>query len=78
MTRRTFGVRSLCQRQRDPTVVIHACQRVFASSSSSQSAYGYSAVFSAGNPFFGSFTEFAFLKGFTPESVGNTPIKGLP
>ena len=41
-------------------------------------AYGYSAVFSAGNPFFGSFTEFAFLKGFTPESVGNTPIKGLP
>jgi Amt family ammonium transporter len=29
-------------------------------------AYGYSAVFSAGNPFFGSFTEFAFLKGFTP------------
>ncbi len=41
-------------------------------------AYGYSAVFSAGNPFFGSFTQFAFLKGFTPESVGNTPIAGLP
>jgi len=41
-------------------------------------AYGYSAVFSAGNPFFGSFTEFAFLRGFTPESVGNTPIAGLP
>ncbi len=41
-------------------------------------AYGYSAVFSAGNQFFGSFTEFAFLKGFTPDSVGNTPIAGLP
>ena len=41
-------------------------------------AYGYSAVFSAGNPFFGSFSQFAFLKGFTPESVGNTPIAGLP
>lgn len=41
-------------------------------------AYGYSAVFSAGNAFFGSFTEFAFLKGFTPDSVGNTPIAGLP
>lgn len=41
-------------------------------------AYGYSAVFSAGNAFFGSFSEFAFLKGFTPESVGNTPIAGLP
>jgi len=41
-------------------------------------AYGYSAVFSAGNPFFGSFTRFAFLQGFTPESVGNTPIAGLP
>ncbi len=41
-------------------------------------AYGYSAVFSAGNAFFGSFTEFAFLKGFTPDSAGNTPIAGLP
>ncbi|HEX7990386.1 MAG TPA: ammonium transporter [Stenotrophomonas sp.] len=41
-------------------------------------AYGYSAVFSAGNQFFGSFTEFAFLNGFTPDSVGNTPIAGLP
>jgi len=41
-------------------------------------AYGYSAVFSEGNPFFGSFTQFAFLKGFTPDSVGNTPIAGLP
>lgn len=41
-------------------------------------AYGYSAVFSAGNQFFGSFTEFAFLKGFTSDSVGNTPIAGLP
>ncbi|MGH8054770.1 MAG: ammonium transporter [Stenotrophomonas sp.] len=41
-------------------------------------AYGYSAVFSAGNQFFGSFTQFAFLKGFTPDSVGNTPIAGLP
>ncbi|KRG42909.1 ammonia channel protein [Stenotrophomonas pictorum JCM 9942] len=41
-------------------------------------AYGYSAVFSAGNAFFGSFTQFAFLKGFTPDSVGNTPIAGLP
>ncbi len=41
-------------------------------------AYGYSAVFSAGNAFFGSFSEFAFLKGFTPDSVGNTPIAGLP
>ncbi|MDV3467301.1 ammonium transporter [Stenotrophomonas sp. C3(2023)] len=41
-------------------------------------AYGYSAVFSAGNPFFGSFTEHAFLKGFSAESVGNTPIAGLP
>jgi len=41
-------------------------------------AYGYSAVFSAGNQFFGSFTEFAFLRGFTPDSVGNTPIAGLP
>ncbi|MGH8045524.1 MAG: ammonium transporter, partial [Stenotrophomonas sp.] len=41
-------------------------------------AYGYSAVFSEGNQFFGSFTQFAFLKGFTPDSVGNTPIKGLP
>ena len=40
--------------------------------------YGYSAVFSEGNAFFGSFTEFAFLKGFTPDSVGNTPIAGLP
>ncbi|MEG0186862.1 MAG: ammonia channel protein, partial [Stenotrophomonas sp.] len=41
-------------------------------------AYGYSAVFSEGNAFFGSFTEFAFLRGFAPDSVGNTPIKGLP
>ena len=41
-------------------------------------AYGYSAVFSEGNAFFGSFTQFAFLKGFTPDSVGNTPIAGLP
>ncbi len=41
-------------------------------------AYGYSAVFSDGNAFFGSFTRFAFLEGFTPESVGNTPIAGLP
>ena len=41
-------------------------------------AYGYSAVFSEGNAFFGSFTQFAFLKGFAPDSVGNTPIKGLP
>lgn len=41
-------------------------------------AYGYSAVFSEGNAFFGSFSEFAFLKGFTPDSVGNTPIAGLP
>ncbi|WP_449465375.1 ammonium transporter [Stenotrophomonas humi] len=41
-------------------------------------AYGYSAVFSEGNQFFGSFTQFAFLKGFTPDSVGNTPIAGLP
>ena len=41
-------------------------------------AYGYSAVFSEGNAFFGSFTTFAFLQGFTPDSVGNTPITGLP
>ncbi len=41
-------------------------------------AYGYSAVFSEGNAFFGSFTQFAFLKGFAPDSVGNTPIAGLP
>jgi Amt family ammonium transporter len=41
-------------------------------------AYGYSAVFSEGNAFFGSFTEFAFLKGFGPDTVGNTPIAGLP
>jgi len=41
-------------------------------------AYGYSAVFSEGNAFFGSFSQFAFLKGFTPDSVGNTPIAGLP
>ncbi len=40
--------------------------------------YGYSAVFSEGNSFFGSFTRFAFLKGFAPDSVGNTPIAGLP
>jgi len=41
-------------------------------------AYGYSAVFSDGNMLFGSFTQFAFLKGFIPDSVGNTPIAGLP
>ncbi|KRG87306.1 ammonia channel protein [Stenotrophomonas daejeonensis] len=41
-------------------------------------AYGYSAVFSDGNTLFGSFTQFAFLKGFAPDSVGNTPIAGLP
>ncbi|REN06431.1 ammonia channel protein, partial [Mycobacterium tuberculosis] len=41
-------------------------------------AYGYSAVFSEGNAFFGSFTQFAFLKGFGPDTVGNTPIAGLP
>lgn len=41
-------------------------------------AYGYSVVFSAGNALFGSFTQFAFLRGFGPESVGNTPIAGLP
>jgi len=41
-------------------------------------AYGYSVVFSDGNALFGSFTRFAFLRGFTPESVGNTPIAGLP
>ncbi|HBK47518.1 MAG TPA: ammonia channel protein [Xanthomonadaceae bacterium] len=40
--------------------------------------YGYSAVFTEANAFFGSFTERAFLKGFTPDSVGNTPIAGLP
>ncbi len=41
-------------------------------------AYGYSAVFTDGNAFFGSFTEQAFLRGFTPDSVGNTPVAGLP
>ena len=41
-------------------------------------AYGYSAVFTAGNALFGSFTEQAFLRGFSPDSVGNTPIPGLP
>ena len=41
-------------------------------------AYGYSAVFAAGNPLFGSFTRFAFLKGFAADSVGNTPVPGLP
>ncbi|KAF1013371.1 MAG: Ammonia channel [Stenotrophomonas maltophilia] len=41
-------------------------------------AYGYSAVFSSGNTLFGSFTQFAFLKGFSPGSVGNTPGAGLP
>ncbi len=40
--------------------------------------YGYSAVFSEGNALFGSFTRFAFLRGFTPDSVGGTPIAGLP
>ncbi len=40
--------------------------------------YGYSAVFSEGNALFGSFTRFAFLHGFTPDSVGRTPIAGLP
>lgn len=37
-------------------------------------AYGYSAAFSAGNAFFGSFTERAFLKCITADSVAN----GLP
>ena len=37
-------------------------------------AYGYSAAFSDGNAFFGSFTERAFLKGITADSVAN----GLP
>ena len=37
-------------------------------------AYGYSAAFSAGNAFFGSFGERAFLKGITADSVAN----GLP
>jgi len=41
-------------------------------------AYGYSAVFAPGNPLFGSFTQFAFLKGLAPDSVGNTPVPGLP
>ena len=41
-------------------------------------AYGYSAVFTGGNAFFGSFTEQALLLGFTPDSVGNTPVAGLP
>jgi Amt family ammonium transporter len=40
--------------------------------------YGYSVVFSEGNALFGSFTRFAFLQGFTPASVGNTPVAGLP
>lgn len=37
-------------------------------------AYGYSAAFSEGNAFFGSFTERAFLKGISAVSVAN----GLP
>ncbi|MBX3691020.1 MAG: ammonium transporter [Dokdonella sp.] len=37
-------------------------------------AYGYSAVFTAGNPFFGSFVEKAFLRGIGADSVTN----GLP
>ncbi len=37
-------------------------------------AYGYSAAFSAGNAFFGSFSERAFLRGITTDSVAN----GLP
>lgn len=37
-------------------------------------AYGYSAAFSEGNAFFGSFTERAFLKGISVASVAN----GLP
>ncbi len=41
-------------------------------------AYGYSAVFTGGNPLFGSFTERAFLAGFGPGTVGNTPVPGLP
>src|SRR5690606_32939108 len=41
-------------------------------------AYGYGAVFSAGNALFGSFTEHAFLRGFTGGSVGNTPVARLP
>ncbi|KRG75815.1 ammonia channel protein [Stenotrophomonas ginsengisoli] len=36
--------------------------------------YGYSAAFSEGNAFFGSFTERAFLRGITADSVAN----GLP
>ncbi|WP_066092022.1 ammonium transporter [Xanthomonas massiliensis] len=36
--------------------------------------YGYSAVFSAGNAFFGSFTSKAFLKGISPETISS----GLP
>jgi Amt family ammonium transporter len=40
--------------------------------------YGYSAVFTQGNVFFGSFTEHAFLRGFNAESAGNTPVAGLP
>ncbi|ODU45735.1 MAG: ammonia channel protein [Lysobacteraceae bacterium SCN 69-123] len=40
--------------------------------------YGYSVVFSEGNALFGSFTRFAFLQGFTPASVGNTSVAGLP
>ena len=36
--------------------------------------YGYSAAFSAGNAFFGSFSERAFLRGITADSVAN----GLP
>ena len=40
--------------------------------------YGYSVVFSEGNALFGSFTRFAFLQGFTPASVGKTPVAGLP
>jgi Amt family ammonium transporter len=37
-------------------------------------SYGYSVAFSAGNAFFGSFTERAFLKGINVDSVAN----GLP
>jgi Amt family ammonium transporter len=40
--------------------------------------YGYSAVFTEGNPFFGSFLDKALLRGFTGETFGNTPAAGLP
>lgn len=36
--------------------------------------YGYSAVFSAGNAFFGSFSDKAFLRGITPDTIDG----GLP